>query len=396
MSPSLWVMCNDLEEGKKPPSLIALRNVEPSETSMEVVLVDKREDSRLKDLEDKAQALQYDSENALVLVKKLGKLVAISMGGTFPLEQGNLYRQWRVISKRLKDILKCIVLPIGSISSGLCRHRAILFKKLADHIGLPCRIARGCKYCAADHHSSCLVKIKDDRHLSREYVVDLVGEPGNVHCPDSSINGCFISLIPSPFQVSNLKAFQRPYMDHATSYGTSRIEKPLPLPDNYPYSSNWRGDELNEVSTVGELSATQIDLHDDSPRQDEPLPIVRPSNEEEITMSENLSPCGICKQSSLGPSESIINNVESFGKFPTVTFPRYLNLEPSLAMDWLEISWDELHIKERVGAGSFWTVHRAEWHGSDVAVKVLTMQDFHDDQLKEFLRESQDVLTYQL
>ncbi|KAK4751826.1 hypothetical protein SAY87_020624 [Trapa incisa] len=231
MSPSLWVMCNDLEEGKKPPSLIALRNVEPSETSMEVVLVDKREDSSLKDLEDKAQALQYDSENALVLVKKLGKVVAISMGGTFPLEQGNLYRQWRVISKRLKDILKCIVLPIGSISSGLCRHRAILFK------------------------------IKDDRHLSREYVVDLVGEPGNVHCPDSSINGCFISLIPSPFQVSNLKAFQRPYMDHATSYGTSRIEKPLPLPDNYPYSSNWRGDELNEVSTVGELSATQIDLH---------------------------------------------------------------------------------------------------------------------------------------
>lgn len=32
--------------------------------------------------------------------------------------------------------------------------------------------------------------------------------------------------------------------------------------------------------------------------------------------------------------------------------PRYLNLEPSLAMDWLEISWDELHIKERVGAGT--------------------------------------------
>lgn len=56
-------------------------------------------------------------------------------------------------------------------------------------------------------------------------------------------------------------------------------------------------------------------------------------------------------------------------------------------MDWLEISWDELRIKERVGAGSFGTVHRAEWHGSDVAVKVLTVQDFHDDQLKEFLRE---------
>lgn len=91
--------------------------------------------------------------------------------------------------------------------------------------------------------------------------------------------------------------------------------------------------------------------------------------------------------------------VENQGIFHTVTIPRYLNLEPSLAMDWLEISWDELHIKERIGAGtpclefqkifvgllnyyfvgnncigceilsvpisgSFGTVHRAEWHGS--------------------------------
>lgn len=44
--------------------------------------------------------------------------------------------------------------------------------------------------------------------------------------------------------------------------------------------------------------------------------------------------------------------VENQGIFHTVTIPRYLNLEPSLAMDWLEISWDELHIKERIGAGT--------------------------------------------
>lgn len=80
MNPSLWVMCNDLEEGTRPPSLIALREVEPSETAMEVVLLDKRGDLRLKELEDKAQELHYDSESALVLVKSLGKLVAISMG----------------------------------------------------------------------------------------------------------------------------------------------------------------------------------------------------------------------------------------------------------------------------------------------------------------------------
>jgi serine/threonine protein kinase len=48
-------------------------------------------------------------------------------------------------------------------------------------------------------------------------------------------------------------------------------------------------------------------------------------------------------------------------------------------MDWLEKSWDELRFKERIGAGSFGTVDRAEWHGSDVAVKVLSVQNFHDD-----------------
>jgi hypothetical protein len=35
---------------------------------------------------------------------------------------------WKVVSKRLRDFRKCIVLPIGSLSMGLCRHRAILFK----------------------------------------------------------------------------------------------------------------------------------------------------------------------------------------------------------------------------------------------------------------------------
>ncbi|XP_058214335.1 serine/threonine-protein kinase CTR1-like isoform X2 [Rhododendron vialii] len=75
---------------------------------------------------------------------------------------------WKLVSQRLKDIQKCIVLPIGNIFAGLCRHRAILFKKLATYIGLPCRIAKGCKYCEADHQSSCLVIIEDDRNFARQ------------------------------------------------------------------------------------------------------------------------------------------------------------------------------------------------------------------------------------
>jgi hypothetical protein len=50
--------------------------------------------------------------------------------------------------------------------------------------------------------------------------------------------------------------------------------------------------------------------------------------------------------------KDVDSRLEYQGRFPDATIPKYLNLEPSLAMDWLEISWDELHIKERIGAGT--------------------------------------------
>ncbi|MCI61451.1 serine/threonine-protein kinase CTR1-like, partial [Trifolium medium] len=53
----MWVMCNDEEEGKQIPNLMALKAIEPGETSMEVVFVDRDGDSRLKMLHDKAQEL---------------------------------------------------------------------------------------------------------------------------------------------------------------------------------------------------------------------------------------------------------------------------------------------------------------------------------------------------
>lgn len=35
---------------------------------------------------------------------------------------------WRESSDDLKDCLGSVVVPIGSLSVGLCRHRALLFK----------------------------------------------------------------------------------------------------------------------------------------------------------------------------------------------------------------------------------------------------------------------------
>lgn len=80
MNPYLWVMCNETEDGRRTPSLMALKEIEPGDTSMEVVLIDRRGDSKLRELEDKAQEIYFAAENTLVLAEKLGKLVAVYMG----------------------------------------------------------------------------------------------------------------------------------------------------------------------------------------------------------------------------------------------------------------------------------------------------------------------------
>ncbi|KAK9067817.1 hypothetical protein SSX86_011928 [Deinandra increscens subsp. villosa] len=354
MDPYMWMMCNDSEEGKRLPSLLALKAVNSGSTSMEVVLIDRYRDSRLRDLEDRAQELYFSAENDRMLADKLGKLVASTMGGSFPTEQDDLHARWESASTRLRDIQNGILVPVGNLSVGLCRHRAILFKKLADYVGLPCRIARGCKYCVGDHRSSCLIKIQDD-NVTREYVMDLIGQPGDMYNPDSSINGDILSSVPSPFQSSHLKEVQQVYVDRASISQVKNIEWRPNVPDEESGgnrdSKEMRCVPLDRNYRIGETVET---------------PKLKSGQSDQLLKVESDGKCR--------------------GNFP-VTTTRYLNLEPSLAMDWLEIAWDELHIKERIGAGSFGTVHRAEWHGSDVAVKVLTVQDFEDDQLKEFLRE---------
>ncbi|XP_074263665.1 serine/threonine-protein kinase CTR1 [Silene latifolia] len=402
MNPHVWVMCNDSEETNSIPSLKSLKAVSPHDTSMEVLLVDKRGDARLKKLQDKAQELSSASESTLVLVEQLGKLVSNHMGGNFPVEQGDLYLRWKVISKRLKDLHKCIVLPIGSLSSGLCRHRAILFKKLADYVGLPCRIAQGCRYCAADYRSSCLVIIEDDRQLPREFVVDLVCEPGNVHSPDSSINGSLLAPMPLTFQDSRIKEFQQSFV-HNASRGQTPITKQTCPSSGLLNPGSYKGDWHNENSLLGGVKSAQAVQRPD-------LLAIQATVSEVVAVPEavavsqsvgeyiqqnykkemNVS-CAVIGNAGQHPlldiSPPVVETDDKQCICSTSNIPKYLDLEPSLAMDWLEICWDDLHLKERVGAGSFGTVHRAEWHGSDVAVKVLTVQDFADDQLKEFLRE---------
>ncbi|KAK9010371.1 hypothetical protein V6N11_036882 [Hibiscus sabdariffa] len=90
------------------------------------------------------------------------------MGGSSTTREDHLVSYWRKCSNDLKDCLGSVVVPIGSLSIGLCRHRALLFKVLADMTDLPCRISKGCKYCKRDDASSCLVRFGLDMFVTLE------------------------------------------------------------------------------------------------------------------------------------------------------------------------------------------------------------------------------------
>ncbi|KAG9440200.1 hypothetical protein H6P81_020365 [Aristolochia fimbriata] len=460
MNPYIWLMCNELEEGSRLPSLGALKAVDPSDSSMEVILVDKSTDVRLKQLEDVALELYFGSGHGLELAGKLAKLISIFMGGVTESEDGDMCFHWTLSGKRWKETEKSILRPIGSLSVGLCRHRSILFKRLADCIGLPCRIAQGCKYCSTEYSSCCVIKIGGDRQVLREYVIDLVGEPGKVYDPNSSVNGIQASSMPSPFQFSNQRGCKEFYMDNASSYHNIAQDFHAALLDPQksafiPMQSKRKDNPILGTSDVNNLCITysseggldrcygkvvkpyfsvdktnnktqsvltpieledntdesfqrkmlQTSLRSDSKKLDvvaRSINVISNFHKEEahtvhsqeiVTVDCSLKDDAISRFKVNLPdhtqmySKDAENTVNVRENFCMATIPSYVSLEPSLAMDWLEISWDELQLKERIGAGSFGTVHRAEWHGSDVAVKVLTDQDFHENQLREFLRE---------
>ncbi len=54
--------------------------------------------------------------------------------------------------------------------------------------------------------------------------------------------------------------------------------------------------------------------------------------------------------------------------------------------DW-EIDYNELDIKDQLGAGGFGEVHRAMWKGTDVAVKVMAADQLTKEMQRNFQEE---------
>ncbi|XP_021739006.1 probable serine/threonine-protein kinase SIS8 [Chenopodium quinoa] len=162
------------------PLLVDLQAVSiSSNVEYEVVLVNRSIDAQLQQLENKVYAISVECKvlghgmSLNDLIQSLANLVVDRMGGPVANAE-EITKRWRVRSNQLKASLNTIVLPLGCLDVGLSRHRALLFKVLADKLNLPCMLVKGSLYTGTDEGAVNLIKYDD----GSEYIIDLMGAPG--------------------------------------------------------------------------------------------------------------------------------------------------------------------------------------------------------------------------
>ncbi|XP_010519852.1 PREDICTED: serine/threonine-protein kinase EDR1 [Tarenaya hassleriana] len=175
------ITSNSLSLGKM-PLLVDLQAISISDNDnidYEVILVNRLVDPELCELEKRANAVSLECvafARGLVssdLIQRIAGIVVEKMGG--PVENADeMVRRWTVRSYELRSSLNTIILPLGRLDVGLARHRALLFKVLADRINLPCMLVKGSYYTGTDDGAVNLIKLDDES----EYIIDLMGAPG--------------------------------------------------------------------------------------------------------------------------------------------------------------------------------------------------------------------------
>jgi hypothetical protein len=82
----------------------------------------------------------------------------------------------------LKATARSPVIAIGALPTGDLRHRALLFKALAPGVGVRCRLLRGERWTGSEDGAAVAVCVE-----GKEWVVDLVKEPGALRSPEGLV-----------------------------------------------------------------------------------------------------------------------------------------------------------------------------------------------------------------
>ncbi|KAB5533125.1 hypothetical protein PHYPO_G00128200 [Pangasianodon hypophthalmus] len=148
-------------------------------------------------VEEKPWTLPYDAQfNSLIketfksvlplheeveMYTALAKLVCDAMGGPVDIEKQHDFL-WELHLSELKVEMQSNIIPIGKIKKGTYYHRALLFKVLADRIGLSCSLVRG-QYSRAWNEvllPSTTTKATGFNPQLQTYIIDLMHKPGTL------------------------------------------------------------------------------------------------------------------------------------------------------------------------------------------------------------------------
>ncbi len=145
----------------------------PPDPRREIIVVDANSDQGLNDRLDGARTILEGVSDEVARIKILALFVAGSYGGNrFDRRGKSLLRLCAedIEFKKRPDG----TLPIGTLDVGVCRHRAIVFKYLADRLGIKARLIRG-NHGGGSGHAWNVVMI-DEKY----YIVDVSLHPGEL------------------------------------------------------------------------------------------------------------------------------------------------------------------------------------------------------------------------
>ncbi|KAK8936649.1 Serine/threonine-protein kinase EDR1 [Platanthera zijinensis] len=167
---------SNLTEHGNMPSLNDLQS-SIGDLGFEVIIINHAVDNALVELEQVAHcfSLDFPAAEVMFLVQRISVLVSQHMGGPVK-DATDILSRWTEKSTELRTSLQTSLLPIGCINIGLSRHRALLFKVLADNVGVPCKLVKGSHYTGVDGDAVNIIKYGDHR----EFLVDLMATPGTL------------------------------------------------------------------------------------------------------------------------------------------------------------------------------------------------------------------------
>ncbi|KAG6427491.1 hypothetical protein SASPL_111737 [Salvia splendens] len=255
--------------------------------------------------------------------------------------------------------------------------------------------------------------------ITLEYLVDLVEKQGCLYEPDSLLNGPSTISISSPLRFPQFRQVEPPTdfrllakkffseiqflnSEFCEFLAAGTVNKGGT--DNSMLHKQSEGDYMDRSScppsstSHEDISITPqyatnswIKVHG----QDQLLS--RPSDFQEVMSSSNTFsesiPRKLLPQSGHGNAQVVPFMNPRIETSKNARFGEGGRLFPcksgeyTFYVDDLNIPWSDLVVNEIIGAGSFGTVHRAEWNRCDVAVKIIMEQDFHAERFKEFIRE---------